>query len=385
MLNNSTFISDVDTKKLAKLCAEQIREFLNFLNYPDKASIYSEVKNRKKNFSQIESPIFDKAKHFQKTPNTFSDRNLIKYGQKVAEAVGHPVRIEIRKVEGISGTAQIAVRGVYGIFRTYALNNIISHKAYDPDRFFVRLSGNASFEINRHGVDKALPIKYFCHKWHEVLNKIQYTPGSCIDSFRTNSLIAADGDGTTFDSPRLNEAPGLDTSAAYTALLRFMELGGVYVIISGNHLERTITRVQKFIPKNVISRLLVAANGGANLVYFDPKGKVKEIQDYRKNALACIRSEKPKDVLDLIYIGDDGRFSGNDKEAFEEVGPGRSILVAKDTTDDIIPFLRPNHIGGLVAGTRSVLEFVNQWVVLNPRKKIFTKNTIDKIIRSELQ
>ena len=385
MSNNSTFISDLDTKKLVKLCGQQIREFLNFLNYPDKASVYSEVKNRKKIFSQIESSIFDKAKHFQKTPSAFSDRNLIKYGQKVVEAVGRPVRIEIRKVDGISGSAQIAVRGVYGIFRKYALSQIISHKTYDPDKFFIRLSGNASFEINRSGVDKALPIKYFCQKWPDVLDKIQYAPGSCIDSFKTNTLIAADGDGTTFDSPRLNEAPGLDTSVAYTALLRFLELGGVYVIISGNHLERTVNRIQKFIPKNVINRLLIAANGGANLVYFDRKGKVKEIQDYQKNALACIRSEEPEDVLDLIYIGDDGRLSGNDKEAFEAVGPGRSILVAKDIPDDIIPFLEPNHIGGLVAGTKSVLEFVNQWVVLNPCKKIFTKNIIEKIIRSELQ
>ncbi|MGE0268183.1 MAG: hypothetical protein AB7S78_06995 [Candidatus Omnitrophota bacterium] len=385
MTKNSTFISETDTKALVRLCGQHVREFLTFLNDPNKPSYFSKGNNPLINLYKVEPSIIDKARQFELSPDTYSDNNLVKYGKNVSEAVGHPVRIEVRKVKGVRGSAQIAVRGVFGVFRDNVLEQIQEHKDYDEKKYYIRLSGNASFEINRKGVDKALPIQYFFYNWPEVLAMIQYTPGSRIDSSKTSTLITADGDGTTFDSPRLNKAPGLGTSRAYKHLLKYLELGGVYVIISGNHLDRTVSRVQNFIPQKVMNRLLIAANGGANLIYFSQDGRVKEVLDYRENGLNCKGSRKKRVDLDLIYIGDDGRLSGNDREAFEAVGADRAILVAKDKSDDIIPFLEPNYIGGLEAGTTAVLEFVNQRAVSKPGEKIFTKSNIDQMVQMARQ
>lgn len=385
MSKNSTFISETDTKALVHLCGQHIREFLAFLNNPDKPSYFSKGNDMLSHLRKVEPSIIDKARQFELSPGVYSDTNLVRYGHDYSEAVGHPVRIEVRKVKGVRGAAQIAVRGVFGIFRESVLSQIRKSQGYDEKKYYIRLSGNASFEINRKGVDKALPLQYFFYQWPKVLDLIQYTPGPGIDSSQTNTLIAADGDGTTFDSPRLNKAPGLGTSRTYKFLLKYLELGGVYVIISGNHLDRTVSRVQNFIPQKLMNRILIAANGGANLIYFNRKGQVKEVLDYRQNGLTWIGSRKKRIDLDLIYIGDDGRLSGNDKEAFEAVGADRAILVAKDKSDDIIPFLESNYIGGLEAGTKSVLEFVNQAAVLDPGQRIFTRSNIENMVRSARQ
>ncbi|MBP9853603.1 MAG: hypothetical protein KBD53_01905 [Candidatus Omnitrophica bacterium] len=382
-MSNNTFISEADTKKLVKICAQHVRDFLQFLDDQYQPSYF---KGRDQNVLRKQEPvIFAQAKKFKLNPKAFTDHNLVQYGNNFLSAISYPVRIEVRKVKGVAGTAQIAVRGVFGEFRHTVLKQIQKNKNYDQNNFYIRLSGRTSFEINRRGVDKGLPIRYFFQQWPEVLKTIRYTPGTCIDSTKTNTLIAADGDGTTYDSPRADKVPNLNSSQAYRALLKYLESGGVYVVISGNHLDRTISRVQKFIPPNLKNRLLISANGGANLIYFGQKGIVKEISDYRTQGLSYLNSKKKLFNLDFVYIGDDGSRFGNDREAFNAAGAGRSILVDKDKTDDIIPVLKPNQIGGLTAGTKGVLEYVNQVAAKNLGQKVFTRSHIAEMVKSVRQ
>ncbi|MBZ0165761.1 MAG: hypothetical protein K8I00_03065, partial [Candidatus Omnitrophica bacterium] len=248
-----------------------------------------------------------------------------------------------------------------------------------------RLSGNASFEINIKGVNKALPLHFLSVRWDDVLGECGYHAGKFIDAARTRTLIAADGDGTTWDSPQDGRAPTLQESPVQAPLLTYLRQGGIYLVISGNHLDRTIHRVREHIPVEIRPQMLIAANGGANLVRFTPTGEACEVGGYHTAALEVIGPTVPEMTLDVIYLGDDGRQSGNDREAFEAVGAERSILVANQTPADIIPFLADKTIGGLTQGTRRALEFVNRLVREHPHKETFTQANIRELVRSATQ
>ena len=90
-------------------------------------------------------------------------------------------------------------------------------------------------------------------------------------------------------------------------------------------------------------------------------------------------------ALDAVYLGDDGRPSGNDREAFEAIGPEHSILVANPASTDIIPFLTTRTIGGLVDGTRRVLEYVNGVIREHPHQEIFTQANLAALVRAASQ
>lgn len=384
MSKQSTFISDTHAAQLVAIFANEIRAFLQYLASSIKYSTLSRVDNNQTILSQVESAIVGKVKTYLAHPERFSDRQLVEHGMDFEKALEQPIRIEVRTLPEVAGCAQIAVRGICGDFRREALDRIAQTDLLQSGSFYLRVSGNASFEINQAGVDKSLPIRYLRQKWPQILKTIKYKPGTVIDSNRTCSVIAADGDGTTFSGPSLSQAPTIRTSQAYPAILEYLQRGGIYVIISGNHLQRTISRVKGLVPEELISRILITANGGANMVYFDHKGEVWELKDYREHALSTRDQGDSGHDLDIIYIGDDGRQTGNDREAFEAVGYDRSILVAKTITDDIIPALRERYVGGLEGGTRKVLEFVNQWTDQHPQQRIFTDQTCSEMIQKGL-
>lgn len=385
MSNPSTLIQQEDAARLVQSIGQLIRDFLTFINDPGSNGIFSHGDNKKGAMQSIEPPIREQARLFANEPALFQDQNLTDYGADFEQAVAHPVRIEVRQVAGEPGVAQIAARGIHGRFREAAVSCLKAQAGLSPDRYYIRLSGNASFEINIAGVNKALPLRYLTVKWDDVLNLCSYRSGPTIDARRSRTLVAADGDGTTWESPKDGIAPALDASPVHDALLSYLRHGGIYLIISGNHLERTIHRVQRHIPADIRRNLLVSANGGANLVYFDQAGDMRELEDYGVNALSVTGQADPASSLDVIYLGDDGRQSGNDREAFEAVGAERSILVANQSPTDIIPFLSDNTIGGLVHGTRRVLEFINGHVQDHPHNEIFTRANVATIVRYAAQ
>lgn len=355
-----------------------IRSFLTFAADDSTGSPFAVVDNKTESLHNIESEIREAARRFRDDPALYSDEKLVAYGRNHEEAVAHPVRIEVRRVAGEPGVAQIAARGICGDFRHVLLEEVGRAPDIQGDHYYLRLSGKASFEINRAGVDKALALRYLSRQWSGVLDAIGYQAGDWMNARKTRTVIAADGDGTTWDSPRDGQAPALDTSAAYPALLEYLAHGGLYLIISGNHLDRTVQRVGDHIPPDSRRNLLISANGGANLVFFDVNGQPTESEAYRNGALALEEADRVE--LDAIYLGDDGRQTGNDREAFEAIGPQRSILVAHPAPADIIPFLINRTIGGWVDGTRRVLEFVNSHARQHPQQEIFTPATVDELV-----
>lgn len=383
MSNLSTLIEEKDAQQLIDVIGKLIREFLSFVNNPDSGGIFAEVDNNRKTLHNMEPAIKEQAGLFHDHPELFANEHLVRYGENYAQAIAHPVRIEVRRVRELAGVAQIAARGIYGPFRTVVIEYLKAHVS--PQKYYARLSGNASFEINIKGVNKALPLRYLSVRWDDVLSECGYRAGQFIDAAKTRTLIAADGDGTTWDSPQDGRAPTLLESPVHAPLLTYLRHGGIYLVISGNHLDRTIHRVQEHIPAEIRPQMLIAANGGANLVRFVPSGEACEVGGYHTAALEIIGQAVPEMKLDVIYLGDDGRQSGNDREAFEAVGADRSILVANQTPADIIPFLADKTIGGLTLGTRRVLEFVNRQVQDHPHNKIFTQANIRELVRFATQ
>jgi hypothetical protein len=128
------------------------------------------------------------------------------------------------------------------------------------------------------------------------------------------------------------------------------------MLVSGNDFHRTFKRLVDALPKEVYCRVLVAANGGAQLVYVNSKGQAVPVSGYRKQALDLAWDKSKAQVLDMVYIGDDGSKEGNDYPAFKAVGFKHSVLVAPEFLTDYDPALRPCYVGGLLQGTRKYLE-----------------------------
>ena len=220
----------------------------------------------------------------------------------------------------------------------------------------MKLAGTSSIEFNVDGVDKSLPIRFLQGAFEDVLKEMNYQPGARIDSRKSKTVIAADGDGTIYDGPRVGCLPTLAESPVKEVLIAYLQAGGIFMLVSGNDLNRTFKRLVDVLPKEVYCRVLVAANGGAELVYVNSKGQAVPVSGYRKQALDLAQEKSQQQVLDMFYIGDDGSKEGNDYPAFKAVGFKHSVLVAPEFLADYDPGLKSGHVGGLLQGTRNFLE-----------------------------
>ena len=128
------------------------------------------------------------------------------------------------------------------------------------------------------------------------------------------------------------------------------------MLVSGNDFNRTFNRLVDALPKEVYCRVLVAANGGAQLVYVNSEGQAAPVSGYRKQALDLARDKSHQHVLDMVYIGDDGSKEGNDYPAFKAVGFEHSVLVAPKFLTEYDPGLKLGYVGGLLQGTRQYME-----------------------------
>ena len=152
MLSNfSTYIREGDLQAVIKLCGSELRSFLAYAAGKSSNSVYQKSGNT---LNSVEDAIIKIAKDYQ----SLSDDILVKKGENFEDAVKNPVRIEVRRSKELSGAAQIAVRGIFGDFRSIALKQLKKNKVFD--KLNISVSGNASFEINISGVNKALALKY---------------------------------------------------------------------------------------------------------------------------------------------------------------------------------------------------------------------------------
>ncbi|MBI3602697.1 MAG: hypothetical protein HY209_07395 [Candidatus Omnitrophica bacterium] len=347
-----TYIPQADIPIIIHSSGEEIRQFLSLASPDD---FRGEAKSA--------------IKLYRKDPYLFSDKHLVEYGNNIEQAINNPMRIEVRHASQ-AGAAQVVAKGVWGATtRQEVIKRLREELTKVDKRIEVRLAGSSSFEFNVKGVNKACSIRFLRHTWPDVLAQMNYTPGPFIDSRKTHTIISADGDGTIYDGPKAGQAlPTMAQSQARSALIGWLEAGGVFMLNSGNELGRNVFRLKDGLPAHLFGRILVSGNGGADLVCFDAQQNPVWIKGFSELALSNVIA---KYTLDIVYIGDDGSEDGNDWAAFEEVGFDRSVLVAKDFKRSYDARLRTGYAGHLVRGTKTYLEIATIKAKNNHRGKPF--------------
>ncbi len=333
-----TVISHKQLQTIIHLSAEAIREFLESA---DPAKFEGEA----------ETAI----KAYQANPSHFSDERMVDNGADVLQAIHHPIRIEMRGVTQ-DGAAQVVSKGIWGPGRQEAAVAIAQKCRKLKLDLQLKLAGTSSIEFNVRGVDKSLPIHFLQVAFGDVLDVMDYQPGEPINSYVSKTVIAADGDNTIYEAPQLGVLPGLAESPVREALCSYLKAGGLFMLISGNDLNRSFKRLVDALPKEVYCRVLVAGNGGADLVYVNAKGEAVPVPDYHQKALELGLDRSHQQPLNIVYIGDDGSMEGNDYAAFKAVGFKNSVLVASEFLAGYDPGLKGCYVGGLLQGTRQYLE-----------------------------
>jgi len=292
---------------------------------------------------------------FKDNPLDFSDEKLVAYGADTVKAIDYSVRIEVRGMTK-EGAAQMVSKGIWGTRRDQAVVEIAQKCKELGLNMHLKLAGTSSIEFNVEGVDKSVPIRFLQGAFDDVLKEMHYQPGSRINSRQTKTVIAADGDSTIYDGPRVGSLPTLAESPVKDALCAYLQAGGIFMLVSGNDLNRSFKRLVDALPQELYCRVLVAGNGGAELVYVNSKGQAIPVSGYRNKALILAQDKSQTKVLDIVYIGDDGSRDGNDYPAFQAVGFKNSVLVASEFLPDYDPALKSSYVGGLLQGTRKYLE-----------------------------
>jgi hypothetical protein len=333
-----TLISNQNLRIVVRLSGQAIRDFLSQAN---------PARYRGEAHLAIKTYIAN--------PRAFSDSKLLSYGSNSDTAINHPARIEIRGATK-EGAAQMVAKGIWGFKRAQAARDIAQKCRELGLGLHLKLAGTSSIEFNIDGVDKALCIRFLQGAFEDVLKEMSYQPGPHIDSRISKTVVAADGDGTIYDGPRVGLMPTLAESPAMDALCAYLQAGGVFMLVSGNDINRTFKRFVPALPPEVYCRVLIAGNGGAELVYVNAKGQAVPIPTYRKHALEIVRQKSRYPDLDMVYIGDDGSKEGNDYPAFKAIGFKHSVLVAREFLASYDPALKICYVGGLLQGTRKFLE-----------------------------
>jgi len=300
-------------------------------------------------------------------------------GSGVRRAVSNFVRIEIRRASRVAGAAQVVAKGIEGDFRMIALANFRRIEGFKEGQMTIKFAGRSSIEFNTGGVTKALPFRYLNHRLKYVLQRMGYTSGEHINAVTSNTIIAADGDSTMYGGPTLTKIPTLAESPTRDVLNEYLKMGGVFLVISGNNLERTQMRLRGGIDKNLRHRFLLVGNGGGSMAAYGRDGRLHEIKDYRLNALKYVR-KRAKDALDAIYIGNDGHPHGNDMEGFGEVGFDRSFLVEEEEAW-IEPKLKKHFVPGNERAAGKLLCAINNMIRQKERAPYFTKDSLAGIMK----
>ncbi len=338
MSDRVTLISPSHLRTIIQLSGKAIRDFLESADA-----------------GQFKGEAHTAITSFQSNPLDFSDEKLVAYGADTIAAIDCPVRIEVRGATQ-EGAGQMVAKGIWGPKRAQAAARIAQKCKELGLGMHLKLAGTSSIEFNVDGVDKSLPIRFLQSDFENVLKEMNYQPGTHIDSRISKTVIAADGDDTIYDGPHIGSLPTLAESPVREALCAYLQAGGIFMLVSGNDINRTFKRLVDTLPKEVYCRVLVAANGGAELVHVNFKGQAVPVSGYRRQALYLAQDKSKVHVLDMVYIGDDGSKEGNDYPAFRAVGFKNSILVAPKFLAEYDTALQSGYVGGLLQGTRKFLE-----------------------------
>lgn len=367
-----TYLSEKDVSAVVSLLGNEIRYFYSSLTLPFESSL--EMSGDLETTNKILLSVRPVRDHFINQPDDFNDENLVDRGSDFRTAHQNSVRIEVRRTSGISGAAQIAARGIPDFFRDKALSRIRNADVFQSVRLVIKSSGKMSLEVNVQGVNKALPIRYFLKNWSALLDQIQYQPSRNFDANLFKTWVAADGDGTLYGAPQVDLLPKLTESPAYHPLENYLSRGGIFLLISGNSLERTIDRVQNSLPVSLRKQFLISANGGADFGYFDTGGNFKIFSDYISSALTE-NSEQVFEIHDGIYIGDDGSLEGNDFAAYKYLGVERSFLVGKPMIPNTYVCVKEHGVHSTAMLLTTLVSMMN-----SPQEPLFSGKNRDNFL-----
>jgi len=177
----------------------------------------------------------------------------------------------------------------------------------------------------------------------------------------------------------LTKIPTLAESPTKETLNEYLKMGGVFLLISGNNLERTQLRLRGGINRAFRHRIILVGNGGSSMAVYGKDGRLREIGDYRLQALKYTKASRTKN-LDVIYIGNDGHPHGNDMEGFKEVGYERSFLVEEEGAP-IASYLRKHFIPGNEKAAGKLLGAINTMIKAQRKAPYFTRTSVAKIIK----
>lgn len=357
MRSLTTYLSSQESQLLVSYSGNTLRAFLDFLLDYRAGSFLGIGRGLAAECMIRDGELKGVLSQYKANPGDFSDEALVRKGADAGISHRVPVRIEVRETPGVEGASQIAIRGLFGDYRVKALESFRQLAPFQSGALTGKTSGEKSLEFNVSGVGKALPIRYIQSNFFALLEDIGYTPGPGINAAGQKFIFMADGDGTLYGKPTIDELPSLAQSPAYRPLLEYLDLGGLFVLISGNSLARVEGRIAPHIPANARTRVLVSANGGADLAVVTLEGRLKALDHYRKHALEVLQAEKNADNgICAVYAGDDTDASGNDFEAFEAVGWGNAICVGAGGKGEVGGIC----VGGHEQSTAKCLELINE-------------------------
>lgn len=240
--------------------------------------------------------------------------------------------------------------------------------------------GSQKIEVNMLGVDKQFAVQYVAQELDMLLDQSGYKPGPKIDARKTRTIRYEDFNKTLAYEDTGDRSPYLADAPTRPELLKYFEMGGLLVIVTGNELERTMHRIthNSPIPSKYYSQIILIANGGSMLGVINPDGTFREITDYRLRGLRK-RTEWKKVTVDAEYGGDDPR--GNDDMAIRELGKNRFINVSDESIDKQPEGLKDNYVGFNEVGMAAYFQAVNEYLRESaPNSNVFTPSNIRKFV-----
>ena len=262
------------------------------------------------------------------------------------------------------------------------------------DLFEMREGGGGGIiEMGTKGVNKATLMNYLSNgdQLLSLLKRTGYQSGSLIDVRKALSVIVSDANGTIFPqpSPTLTfQESHLKSSKANISILEYLESGGFLVVNSGNEPKRLGRKIMKGIPmekKHLLKNIAIGAANGHLLFVFNVSGDdVEEVVSYRKSVPEFLNAPKLRQVQ-LLYLGDNPKQSGNDWDGFAAAGFQRSICVPHPKNALFVP---PELKGRSFIGNDAATDLVFQAVVEEAKEKqalnqalTFTPDTVLQIIQ----
>jgi hypothetical protein len=379
MENHSTFLDATKLKIIVQAAADEIRSFLGFVQHPHDGSAFDSQDPDGSLWAGLSGDMRRFAAKFARDPGAFSTSAMLRMGEGLEAAIKNFVRIEVRRTKGVAGAAQVVAKGIEGDFRIAAMRSIRRRPGLGESQVAIKFAGRTSIEFNVRCVNKALPFRFLRHHWAQTLSMMAYTPGSHLDARMSHTLVAADGDGTIYGGPTLTKLPTLKSSPARKALNEYLKLGGVFVLVSGNDLERSAMRLKHGLEATSLHRCILVGNGAASMYVYGYGGRLREVADYRRHALRYVKTAGKGESLDAIFIGDDGHTYGNDMDAFQEVGLQRSFVVGHDKKF-LDARLRGRFVAGGLSAAKRLFEEVNAAVRSCKRRRVFTPKALKKIL-----